>query len=133
MHPWPDVLQSCRQKDTVINEGMPGRTASGSEKTLALLLKRNMPDLTIIMLGSNDLSRDSGRNIPEVLKDLENDGEEADGYGKVVLLAPPEISEEVDPGWNYQPGISLIMKDLAREISVLCKKHAWDSSIHRMS
>lgn len=124
-HPWPDVLQTCRPSDMIINEGMPGRTAYGSERVLSFLLDQYMPDITMIMLGSNDLSLYCGRNLPEISDDLERDGEEAAKHGKVILMAPPLICEDVDPEWNYQSGISLIMKELANEISNLSVKKAW--------
>lgn len=124
-HPWPDILQSCRQNDEFINEGMPGRTAFGSAKPLAMILHKHRPDLTIIMLGSNDLSQDCCRDIPEVVSDLEDLGKEAEKHGKVLLLAPPIISEDVDAKWGYHHGISMEMKQLADEIRFLCHRNKW--------
>lgn len=124
-HPWPDVLQSCRRQDMIITEGMPGRTACGSLPVLKKLLQDNQPDITLIMLGSNDLSHDCGRTIQEVLKDLKELGVLAAAYGKVILMAPPVICEEVDPGWHYDAGISHKMILLSKEISVLAEQNFW--------
>lgn len=119
---WPDVLKKCRPQDTIISAGQPGRTAYGSELTLSSLLQRYEPDITCIMLGSNDLSLDCGRTIEQVCSDLKKMSIESSKYGRVILMTPPSISEDVDPGWNYPSGISSMMKKLADQISLLCKR-----------
>lgn len=123
--PWPSVLQECRKADRIINAGMPGRTAFLSETDLSDLLERTMPDLTIIMLGSNDLSLYCGHTVNQVIDDLQLLAITAEKYGKVLLLAPPCISVDVDPQWGYGKNIQLQMKELVEGISKLCQKNKW--------
>lgn len=124
-HPWPNVLQSFRKKDIIINQGMPGRTAYKAEADLCWCLKQYHPDLICIMLGSNDLSENCGRTVRDVIHDLRILSKTAQQEGNVLLMVPPQISEDADPQWNYRPGISIQMKDLAKETAELCQKESF--------
>lgn len=124
-HPWPSVLQECRNSDEVINAGMPGRTACFSQVDLTGLLERCHPDFTILMLGSNDLSLYCGHSVKQVISDLGDLGTTAQKYGKVLMLAPPLISPEVDPQWGYDQNIPAQMQELVKEIHNLTQKEEW--------
>lgn len=123
--PWPSVLQEYRKNDQVINAGTPGRTACFSQAGLAVLLERHHPSLTILMLGSNDLSLYCGHSVDQVVSDLDDLGTTARKYGKVLMLAPPLISPEAGPQWGYARDIPFQMQDLAEEIQNLTQKKGW--------
>lgn len=108
---WPCLLGSYLPEEwRIVEEGMPGRTtlyddpASGFSSGLQALkqtLKSYLPDLVVIMLGTNDLKASFGLSSSDISHSVAKLVEEASGFHgedkqispKILLVAPPAIHE----------------------------------------
>jgi lysophospholipase L1-like esterase len=101
----------------MINLGVNGMTAARARSAFEGFIKREAPDLVIVMLGTNDIL--SGYD-PEEIADRIDDlvGLIVEAVDKVVLIAPPLLR----PGdWVTGEGLieeSRTLGDLYREISL---------------
>jgi lysophospholipase L1-like esterase len=111
---WPEVLEAALDGITVITEGLNGRTTAYDDWTgpadrngarlLPTLLRSHAPlDLTIVMLGTNDICRGFGavqairglRRLVEIVRFHPSGTEKISR--EVLLVAPPPIRSGFDP------------------------------------
>ena len=115
---WPQVMQRCLGEEyTIIEEGQNGRTiatddpAEGEKNGLKYIgpcLESHTPlDLVIIMLGSNDCKRKFAYSSMDIAGEMQIFLEKVISYNrfrcqdhyKVLLMAPPYISESIKTSW----------------------------------
>lgn len=117
---YPRLLES--EKYQTINEGVCGRTTNclGSFKKAI----QQPHELTIIMLGTNDLSSIGGYAVDRIIMQLEElivlEKE------KILLLIPPYIHYECVVGWDYPIDVFDKSKKLEDAMIRLANKHHLD-------
>lgn len=117
---YPRLLES--EKYQTINEGVCGRTTNclGSFKKAI----QQPHELTIIMLGTNDLSSIGDYAVDRIIMQLEElivlEKE------KILLLIPPYIHYERIVGWVYPVDVLEESKTLERAMIQLANKHHLD-------
>lgn len=110
---WTKVLESILVDDTILEEGLNGRTIvmddpgfperNGIKYLPSILEKNKEVDIVIIMLGTNELkvrfnlsSRQIGENMKEFLDEIYGYYRENDlKLPKLLLVSPIEVSKEV--------------------------------------
>ncbi len=117
---WPALLQGLLPTSDyqVIEEGLEGRTTiyndpfeSGKNglEYLGLCLRTHLPDLVIILLGTNDLKSMFGLSASDISRGAARLVEEAQGFRhyckteapQVLLVAPPPVKEIGRPTENF--------------------------------
>jgi lysophospholipase L1-like esterase len=108
---WPALLQKALVADfTVIEEGQQGRTivhnnpfqgVKSGQRYLKDCLEMHVPDLVLILLGTNDLKKRFSLSAADVAKNASDLAQRAQQYKnssmttpcKVLLIAPPPVYE----------------------------------------
>ena len=117
---YPRLLES--EKYQTINEGVCGRTTNCLCSFVKAIQKPH--DLTILMLGTNDLSSIGGYSIDRIIMQLED--LIVHEKEKILLLIPPYIHYECVVGWDYPEDVLDKSKELEKAMIHLAIKHHID-------
>ena len=117
---YPRLLES--EYCTTINEGVCGRTTHCLQSFIKAIQQPH--DLTILMLGTNDLSAVGGYALERIIKQIEE--LIIHEKKKILLLIPPYIHYERIVGWDYPVDVLEESKTLERAMIQLANKHHLD-------
>lgn len=117
---YPQLLNS--ERITTINEGVCGRTTNCLSSFKKAIQQPH--DLTILMLGTNDLSSVGGYSIERIIQQLEE--LIVHEKKKILLLIPPYIHYEKVVGWDYPVDVLDQSKKLEKAMIQLANKYHLD-------
>ncbi|MCR9088772.1 MAG: SGNH/GDSL hydrolase family protein [Rhodobacteraceae bacterium] len=145
-HRWPEVLESALAGVTVIPEGLNGRTTAYDDlsspadlngaRLLPTLLSTHKPlDLTVIMLGTNDIYRslelrDTARGLSRLVEIIRHHpGRTSYIADCILLVAPPPMIAGPDPDVSEQMAArSRALPARIRQVSRECAVTFFDAS-----
>lgn len=130
---WTQILMKLLPDDTIIEEGLNGRTFAFDDPTnperngikkLPTILKTHQPfDLVVVMLGTNDLKtffRASAADIAECARTFVETINNPDVYSgsvpKTLLVSPIHIDENVENVW-LDPEFSIASAKESRSLA----------------
>lgn len=138
---WPDQLGNILGNGfQVMNEGLCGRTAGhwGDESldgpdALSALTKKEHPDWTCIMLGSNDLTEGRCTSLQDLGICLDSLLSTVHQPAHVLLISPIRIRPNTDPSWQLIPEASVLSAQFAPLYRETAERYGFqflDASLH---
>ena len=115
---WPKVLQSILKEDTIIEDGMNGRTLfstdidfpiNGFTYLISRLNETKEFDYFILMLGTNDLKNHYGNSAKDILNDIIKFLDTINNHikvnnlnAKIIVLGIPKVDDKIVTFDNYE-------------------------------
>ncbi|MEM8957863.1 MAG: SGNH/GDSL hydrolase family protein [Pseudomonadota bacterium] len=145
-HRWPEVLEAALDGVTVIPEGLNGRTTAYDDLTspadlngarlLPTLLTTHKPlDLTVIMLGTNDICsglslRHTARGLTRLVEIIRTVPERTSYIAdRVLLVAPPPMIAGRDPDVSEEMAAqSRALPARIQQVAQTCMVEFFDAS-----